>query len=95
MRFVTFYIDDVFVGVTNYEPFEFRWDTANHWNGLHNIRIEAKNEAGAVLSSKSVWVNISNPTKRGVRSRPGIEELAQRLWRCIRVAESRKLAHYL
>ena len=94
--FVMFYIDDVFVGVTNYEPFQFEWNTENYSNGLHNVRIEAKNQAGYVISSKSVYVSVSNANPRRGKARRSREaiELAERLWDCVRVKESRALAHY-
>lgn len=94
--FVLFYVDDVLVGVTNCEPFEFEWDTTRHPNGLHHIKIEGKNQSGGIVSGKSVWVRVSNanPRKSTPRSGPEVTELVTRLWNCVRVSESRKLAHY-
>ncbi len=94
--YVSLYVDDQIVGVTNYEPYQFEWNTIRHPNGLHKIRIDGKNEAGSIVSSKTVWVKVKNANSPGYRPKTGpvAEELAERLWSCIRVSESRKFAYY-
>lgn len=96
VSFVTFYVDDQFVGVTNYWPFQFNWNTENYPNGYHQIRIEGKDDLGNVVSKKSVWVRVENrdPKRAIPREGPDVSELRKRLWECIRLSESRKVAHY-
>ena len=96
ISFLNVYVDDVFTGATNYDPFEIDINTRNYPNGLHQIRIEGKNDGGVILNKKSVWVRVSNPNpiKTEPRSSSTTAELSQRLWNCIRVSESRRMAHY-
>lgn len=93
---VSFYIDGALASVTNYEPFQFEWNTLDYSNGLHNVRIEGKGQFGDVVSSKTIFVQVENLNARKwmPRSGPEIDELYRRLWNCIRLSESRKLAHY-
>ncbi|MBP6963316.1 MAG: polysaccharide deacetylase family protein [Armatimonadetes bacterium] len=96
VEFVTFYVDGTFVGMSNSEPLSFNWNTRRHTNGLHQVRIDGKNASGDVVSSKSVWVRVNNadPVRLPPVSGPEVENLRARLWRCIRLSESRRLAHY-
>ncbi|MDH7482710.1 MAG: polysaccharide deacetylase family protein [Armatimonadota bacterium] len=96
VAYVVFFVDKNFVGVTNYSPFRFDWNTLNHPNGLHEVEIEARDQNGAVVSRKSTWVRIenANPVKFPNLKGPKAEQLAARIWNCIRLTESRKLAHY-
>ncbi|MDI6829451.1 MAG: tetratricopeptide repeat protein, partial [Armatimonadota bacterium] len=96
VSYVLFFVDSNFIGVTNYSPFRFDWNTNNHPNGLHEVRIEARDQSGAIVSSKSTWVRIenANPTKFPNLRGPKADMLANRLWSCIRLTASRKLAHY-
>ena len=96
VKFVSVYVDDVFAGATNYMPFEIELNTKNYSNGLHQIRIEGMDEAGNIASKKSVWVKVSNADPRGKEPLGGtvVSELINRLWNCIRVSESRKIAYY-
>jgi len=93
---VTFYVDGVFAGVTNYERFQFDWKTTGCPNGLHQITMEGKDKAGNIISKKSVWVRVSNarPEKNPPRTGAEVAEVNARLWNSIRLSESRKLAHY-
>lgn len=94
--FVSFFVDDGLAGVTNYAPFEFEWNTRRYTNGMHQVRIEAKNSADRVISNKTVDVYVSNEDT--VRSDPGssgdMEGLEDQLVSAIGISESRKLAHY-
>lgn len=94
--FVTLYVDDTMAGMTNYEPFQFQWNTANYPNGLHRVTMEAKNQAGGVVSSKSIWVTVANLEPRNIApaTQGDVQEVTQRLWDCLRVGESKKSAHY-
>lgn len=94
--FVTVHIDDSFAGVTNDKPFQFSWNTLEYTNGLHKIKMEGKDQSGVVLSKKEVWVRVNNEArlKETPRSGPIVDELYARLWRCVKVSESRKFAHY-
>ncbi len=96
MSYVSYYVDDSFCGATNYEPFNFDWDTTRFTNGSHKIKMEAKNDAGAVVSAKTVWVRVynSNPPKTAPHTGVAVDALMARLWNCIRLTESRKVAHY-
>ncbi|HET6454852.1 MAG TPA: polysaccharide deacetylase family protein [Armatimonadota bacterium] len=94
--FVIVYVDDAMAGMTNCYPFEFQWNTANYPNGLHRIKVEAKNQAGGIVSTKSVWVTIANLEPRNIApaEQGDVADLTQRLWDCMRVGESKKSAHY-
>jgi len=94
--FVSFFIDDALAGVTNYAPFEYEWDTRRYSNGLHQVRVEAKNDAEQVISNKTIEVLVSNADSARVDSdeysdNDGLED---QLLGAIRISESRKLAHY-
>jgi len=96
VEFVMFYVDDELVGITNYEPFQFFWDSTECENGLHQIRIEGKDQFGVIVSKKSLWAQVSNsgPKKKSPFGRMAVADVAERFWNCIRLSESRKLAHY-
>lgn len=96
LAFVTFYVDGVWIGATNSAPYEFEWNTERSPNGIHEVKIEGKNEAGRVVSSKSLLVRLENasPFKTAPRSGPLVTELLDRLWNCVRVGESRARVHY-
>jgi len=93
VHFVSLYVDDKCAAITNYEPFKFDWDTTGTPNGLHHIRIEAKTNGGAAVTDKSVWVRVSNQGV-SVTASPEVARLRERLWNCIHISGSRKLAHY-
>ncbi len=94
--FVAFYVDGSFVGMSNCEPFSFNWNTTRHPNGRHQIRIDGKDMNGNVISSKSTSVvvknanSVSSPPVTG----PAADDLSRRIWSCVRLSESRRLAHY-
>jgi len=93
---VTFSVDGDVVGMTNCQPFEFQWNTENHSNGMHVVKIEAQDDAGSVISRKTIKVLLKNKHAQAGNMLSGAdaEELRDRLWRCIHVTETRKLAHY-
>ena len=94
--FVTVYVDDALVGMTNCDPFEFQWNSINYPNGLHRIKMEAKNQAGGEISTKSIWVTVANLESRNIAPAEAadVNDVTQRLWDCMRVGESKKSAHY-
>ncbi|MHB0912159.1 MAG: polysaccharide deacetylase family protein [Armatimonadota bacterium] len=94
--FVLFYIDDQMTGMTNCSPFQIDWDTRKYVNGLHRVRIEARGEESALISSKAVWARIANEssTPDARRTGPEADELWRRLGECVQVTTERKLAHY-
>ncbi|MHB0997790.1 MAG: polysaccharide deacetylase family protein [Armatimonadota bacterium] len=96
IEFVSVYIDDSFIGVTNCEPFEFDWDTSKYPNGIHQIRMEGKGPNGGVVSTKTIWAKVKNevPQKYAINEGPEVNDLYNRIWNCLRVSESRKIAHY-
>ena len=95
VSFLSLYVDDACISVTNYSPYQFLWDTTTYPNGLHNIKIEAKGSGGSVVSTKSVQVRIANAGVKGRwKINPEDADLVSRLWNCIRLGASRKLAHY-
>jgi peptidoglycan/xylan/chitin deacetylase (PgdA/CDA1 family) len=97
VSFVSFYVDDQFAATTNYEPYRFDWDTIKYSNGVHQIRIDGKNAAGSVVSSKTIWARVDNPEAelKLQLSGPEVDKIVDDLWNCTRVNESRALAHYL
>lgn len=96
IEFVSVYIDDVFAGVTNSEPFEFEWDTQRYTNGIHQVKMEGKGTTGGIVSTKIVWVNVNNPSPYKPKPKEGeaVEALMSRIWNLTRVAESRLVMHY-
>lgn len=96
IKFVSVYIDDAFVGISNTEPFEFRWDTSRYTNGLHQVKMVGKNMDGLVLNSKTIWVMVKNehPYVPEPKSGKVVETLMDRIWNLMRVAESRLIMHY-
>jgi peptidoglycan/xylan/chitin deacetylase (PgdA/CDA1 family) len=96
VELVSFYVDGSFVGMSNWEPYSFNWNTTRHPNGLHQIRIDGKDLQGNVVSSKSAWVRVKNAgAAAGPRiSGPDADEIMKRLWDCIRLSECRRLAHF-
>lgn len=93
---VTFAVDGELVGMTNCSPFQFEWNTANHTNGLHSVRIEARSDTEGVVSTKTLKVLISNtePPKVVPISGDEVDLLRYRLWKCVKLTDSRELAHY-
>ena len=96
IEFVSVYIDDEFVGVTNTEPYEFKWDTTKYTNGLHQIRMEAKGPTGGIITTKNILVNVknSNPFKPKPKEGKAVSALMDRIWNMIRISESRLVMHY-
>jgi len=96
VAFIAYYVDDLCVGVTNCYPYRMSWDTTRHTNGLHQIRVEGQDSFGRTITSKTMWVRVANkePAKRVILSGQEADELWERIWRCIRLTESRKLVHY-
>lgn len=96
VHFVSLYVDGSFIGMSNYRPFSFNWNTARHPNGMHQIRIDGKDQSGNVISTKSTWVRVNNANAVSTAhvSGPEADELNRRLWDCLRLSESRRLAHY-
>ncbi len=95
VSFVSLFVDDACISVTNNSPYQFDWDTTTYSNGLHRIKIEAKGKAGSTLSSKSFSVRVANE-RSGVAFNYSQEDmdLMSRLWAFIQLSPSRKLAHY-
>lgn len=60
---VSFFVDDVFVGITNHQPFEYKWDTTKSANGLHKIQIKGNDNSGFVITEKSTEVMVHNEGK--------------------------------
>lgn len=94
VAFVSLYVDDSCTSVTNCSPFQFSWDTTASPNGLHHIKIEAKGNSGTLISSKSLWVKVSNAGSGTSTTGADDAELSAKLWDCIKLSPSRKLAHY-
>ena len=91
--FASYYVDNNFEGITNCKPYQFEWITNDTSNGLHEIRVEAKDRFGNLISRKTVMVRVSNiSTNLAAEGLP--EDLSERIWNCIRVNDSRKVAHY-
>lgn len=93
ISFVSLYVDDKCAAITNCEPYSFAWDTTEHPNGVHLVKIEAKSSGGNILSSKSVWVKVANDGQTA-KSSAETDRLNERLWNCIKLAGTRKVAHY-
>jgi peptidoglycan/xylan/chitin deacetylase (PgdA/CDA1 family) len=96
IEFVSVYIDDVFAGVTNSQPYEFDWDTTKYVNGLHQVKMEGKNASGMVINSKIIWANVKNekPYIPPVKEGKTVDELMKRIWKHIAISDSKVILHY-
>lgn len=60
--YVSFFIDDTFLALTNYAPFTVNWDSTRVTNGLHTVSVEVYDgETLAKIKSTSLRLNINNP----------------------------------
>jgi hypothetical protein len=60
--YVSFFVDDTFLGLTNYAPYTVNWDSTRVSNGLHTVSVEVYDgDTLAKLKSTSLQININNP----------------------------------
>ena len=60
--YVSFFIDDTFLALTNYAPFTINWDSTHVTNGPHTVSVEVYDgETLAKIKSSSLLLNINNP----------------------------------
>ncbi|MDH7602945.1 MAG: polysaccharide deacetylase family protein [Armatimonadota bacterium] len=96
IRMVTFSVDDKLLGVTNRPPFECIWDTTRWTNGPHSVKIVGLDELGAVVSEKSVLVNVDNPktTSRDTGGEEQVKLVWDRLWSLMMLKPSSAAINY-
>lgn len=75
---VSFFVDDMLVGITNHHPFQYGWDTTHTANGPHAVKIKGNDNSGFVISEKSTEVMVSNKGKRSPSLVKG--EAAAKAW---------------
>lgn len=97
VRIVSFFVDGTFVGMSNTPPFSYVWNTRRTCNGVHTVKIEGYDSTSAVVSSKSMKVQVANkgdglPSARVTGDRA--DELWRRLWACMRVKPSAASVNY-
>ena len=60
--YVSFFIDDTFLALTNYAPYTVNWDSTRVSNGLHTVSVEVYDgDTLAKVKSTSLQLNINNP----------------------------------
>jgi hypothetical protein len=60
--FVSFFVDNDFLELTNFAPFTYNWDTTKSANGAHTISVDVMDgETQAKIKSLSIHVNVNNP----------------------------------
>lgn len=79
---VAFFVDNVFVGMTNTPPFQYVWDTTRTANGPHTIRITGTDTGGSTISEKTMQVMVRNAGSTVSRRVSG--EAAEDAWRKLR-----------
>ena len=94
---VAFFVDNKLVGMTNYRPYRYSWDTSRAANGAHTIRIAGTDSDGNVISEKSTTVVVRNADLSSPSPRVSGEEAAQvwqRLWDALRLKPSAAAINY-
>lgn len=60
--YVSFFIDDIFLSLTNYAPFSVNWDSARVTNGQHTISVEVYDgDTLAKVKATSLQITVNNP----------------------------------
>lgn len=60
--YASFYVDDNFLGLTNYAPFSYAWDTTRVSNGLHRISVDILDgDTATKIQTLSIQVRVNNP----------------------------------
>jgi len=60
--YVSFFVDDTFLALTNYAPFTVNWDSSHATNGLHTVSVEVYDgETLAKIKTTSIQLNVNNP----------------------------------
>ncbi len=60
LNYMTFYVDDQFVAVTNVAPYRALWDTRRWSDGVHRLRAEGFGPGGRRVVSREVQVIVAN-----------------------------------
>ena len=96
IAYVLFLVDDALIAMVNHFPYECEWDTRQYANAPHTVKIQGNGLNGVVLSERSVRVLVSNkvaPTS-GVATGEDAERAQRKLWDCLRLKPSLRLAYY-
>ncbi len=60
--YVSFYIDNDFLAMTNFAPFTYNWDTSRVPNGKHTIAVDVfDGETTSLVKKLSMQVTVNNP----------------------------------
>ncbi len=60
--YVSFFIDDVFLSLTNYAPFSVNWDSSRVTNGQHTVAVEVYDgDTLAKVKATSLQITVNNP----------------------------------
>lgn len=60
--YVSFYIDNDFLAMTNFAPFTYNWDTSRIPNGKHTIAVDVfDGDTASLVKKLSMQVNVNNP----------------------------------
>lgn len=65
--YVSFFVDDTWKSLKNYEPYSFVWDTTRYTNGWHELQAWVVDEKNNTYKSKKVRVYVNNPSGRTER----------------------------
>lgn len=93
---VSFFVDDVLVGITNHHPFEYGWDTNKSANGPHAVKIKGNDSSGFVISEKSTRVMVHNTGKKAPSLVTGEEadKVWKKLWQLLILKPSAAAINY-
>lgn len=68
--YVSFFLDDVQMHVTNYPPYAYLWDTTRVANGWHEIQAWVVDDSNRTLKSERMRLYVNNPSGRTERLDP-------------------------
>ncbi len=94
---LSFSIDDQMAGMVNQPPYTYSWNTLKVANGTHTIRVDAMDNFGNTLYSKTATVQVSNKDAVVVKQAEGdaaTPALKARLWNLLRLRPCRKVAEW-
>lgn len=94
---LSFSIDDQLAAMVNQPPYTYSWNTLKVANGMHTIRVDAMDNFGNTLYSKTATVRVANKNAVVVRQAEGdrgTPTLKARLWNLLRLRPSRKVAEW-
>lgn len=69
-KYVSFFVNNQFRGMTNAAPFAYTWDTTQESNGWHEVEIWVVDNEANTYKTRKVKVLVNNPGGRTTRPEP-------------------------